>query len=110
LAAERNCLHTVSLRSSSTAPARLHAGWATIAAGGGANVPESRWRYTGATGKGRTIGLETAQCDNGTHFVPTVLVAAFAGNEVVIDEMLCLARTHVDEREVATIATLEAGE
>ena len=59
---------------------------------------------------GRIIRVETAQRDDGMYFVRSVHVEVLAGNEVVIDEMPYLGRAHVDEREVVTIATIEAGE
>ena len=44
------------------------------------------------------------------YYVRSVHVEVLLGNEVVIDEMPYLGRAHVDEREIVTIATLEAGE
>jgi hypothetical protein len=59
---------------------------------------------------GRIIRVEAAQRDDGMYFVRSVHVEVLAGNEAVSDEMPYLGRAHVDEREVVTIATLEAGE
>ena len=44
------------------------------------------------------------------YFVLSVHVEVLAGNEVLIDEMPYLGRAHADQREVVTIATLDAGE